>query len=171
MAITAQRDTNAAGAQPGSALLSISMTDARHYSFTVALRVIPEISDAQVATIVTALEALSNGKACDWTLSLGGTLAGGKAAAEDATYSDKFDLARLKYASTADCTERLSFAVGAPKVAIFTGTEKRILNDANALVTALNAALADVLSSRDGNTAFVLDSGYRDKIPMPTPQL
>jgi hypothetical protein len=170
MAIAATRKTNG-GANPGSAVLSLKMQDVRHNLFSVSLRVVPDISDAQIGVISDAIESISNAKICDFSLTLPGNISGGKAAATALMYPDKYQMGRFSYASSADCRERIFFTVGAPLSTIFVGVENRIVSDTNALVIALNASLAGVLASKDGATDFVYDSGYRDGTNMPTPQL
>jgi hypothetical protein len=153
----------------GSARLTFRMLDAHHLPSSVSMKVIPGITDAQIGNIATDIETLSNAKCCDGELTIPFTVTGGKATAAAATYYDKYDLARLRYASAADCRDRIAFSVPAPIMMLFSGVANRVVDVANAALVALNGHLAGVLASEDGATDFSFDAGYRDTVNAPTP--
>jgi hypothetical protein len=169
MAVTHTAKTDAAGANPGYSLLTFAMTDGRHLPCSVSLRVIPTITPTQIDTIGAAIESISNAKICATTLTAYFDVTGGKAAASTAMYADKYTLARVRFASSANCREKVTVSVPAPLTAIFSGSGNVVLDITNALVTALSGSLVGILSSPEGDTAFALDGGNRDTLAMPSP--
>lgn len=152
------------------ARVSIKVQDAHFGTGAMSFLAPAGVTASQVEGIASLIEAVSNGKVCDYSITTPGTFSG-KAAAVVALYPDHYEVARMEFTRPSDCTETANVSFPAPLTAIFTGSANRILDTSNGAVAALGAGIAAILTNKAGHTGWMLAEGYRDTVAAAKPRV
>lgn len=163
--------TNQTDPDEGNATLSIVMEDRYRDQKTLSLRVRPDISTAQIITIVDTLELLSSAKVCHISLTQNFNVRGNKANADTAGFDGVDSIGQFTFVSASSCKDTLGFGVPAVRPAAYSGIKLILGDDLAATVVNFNAAVEPVLQDKGGVRSYLYDNHYRKTTPLNRPNI
>lgn len=151
--------------------LSVTFVDNYRNSRSVTYPIAQAAAEADVITMLTALDAITQAQLCQVTRGGSAFDIDGQEASGTGAFSSTYDRAELDYVSADRCKDSVTVTVPAPIPAIFTGQAKQIIDPNNAALQAFNTALEAILiHPKSGATDLAYNVGYRavDALPKPT---
>lgn len=132
-----------------------------------------DVTSAAITGLIDAIEAASDGKVCHISVVESYLPAGNKTASNN---SGKFAQAKqqgadLAFENSANCKERATVRLPAPKEQDFTGVDQVIWSEPNTTNDALIAAIEAVMKDRDGTGTFDFDQGWRVQAAIAKPNV